>query len=308
MPLRGPPQQPPSPRAPRSFIAGTPTAPLDLPSFYKRLAAATPAQLPCQMGLMALSRNGGDAGASGDGGQAPPGPGPRPAPAPAGEADGPQRWLVANALCGGAARELAVRTFRGSGAKMVPWVGLAARLDAEGPAAAAAAAAAAAGKGSGPGGQAPGGRAFCFLPLPIATGLPLHVNGYFELSSNRRDIWCGGELCAPYSTALHCCRHGQASQRRSPTQGPECVTDRVTDRASPAASHRYGRDMAGSGAARSEWNVALLRDGLAPLYGRLLAAVAAREGPGPKLYRRGLEGGNEGAALQAAMRPPQPQG
>ena len=33
------------------------------------------------------------------------------------------------------------------------------------------------------------GRAFCFLPLPVCTGLPVHVNGYFELSSNRRDIW-----------------------------------------------------------------------------------------------------------------------
>ncbi|XP_057960552.1 uncharacterized protein LOC131152729 isoform X2 [Malania oleifera] len=33
------------------------------------------------------------------------------------------------------------------------------------------------------------GRAFCFLPLPISTGLPAHVNAYFELSSNRRDIW-----------------------------------------------------------------------------------------------------------------------
>lgn len=33
------------------------------------------------------------------------------------------------------------------------------------------------------------GRAFCFLPLPVETGLPVHVNGYFELSANRRDIW-----------------------------------------------------------------------------------------------------------------------
>ncbi len=34
-------------------------------------------------------------------------------------------------------------------------------------------------------------RAFCFLPLPALTGLPVHVNGFFELSSNRRDIWWG---------------------------------------------------------------------------------------------------------------------
>ena len=35
------------------------------------------------------------------------------------------------------------------------------------------------------------GQAFCFLPLPVFTQLPVHVNGYFELSSNRRDIWRG---------------------------------------------------------------------------------------------------------------------
>ncbi|CBI27138.3 unnamed protein product, partial [Vitis vinifera] len=38
------------------------------------------------------------------------------------------------------------------------------------------------------------GRAFCFLPLPISTGLPAHVNAYFELSSNRRDIWFGNDM------------------------------------------------------------------------------------------------------------------
>ncbi|XP_023004421.1 sacsin isoform X2 [Cucurbita maxima] len=38
------------------------------------------------------------------------------------------------------------------------------------------------------------GRAFCFLPLPIKTGLPVHVNAYFELSSNRRDIWYGDDM------------------------------------------------------------------------------------------------------------------
>jgi len=38
------------------------------------------------------------------------------------------------------------------------------------------------------------GRAFCFLPLPVLTGLPVHVNAYFELSSNRRDIWFGGDM------------------------------------------------------------------------------------------------------------------
>ncbi|KAF3777352.1 Sacsin [Nymphaea thermarum] len=38
------------------------------------------------------------------------------------------------------------------------------------------------------------GRAFCFLPLPISTGLPVHINSYFELSSNRRDIWFGNDM------------------------------------------------------------------------------------------------------------------
>eukprot|EP01084_Bolivina_argentea_P290736 499493_1 len=33
------------------------------------------------------------------------------------------------------------------------------------------------------------GRAFTFLPLPIYTGLPIHINAYFELSANRRDLW-----------------------------------------------------------------------------------------------------------------------
>ena len=33
------------------------------------------------------------------------------------------------------------------------------------------------------------GKAFCFLPMPVATGLPVHINGYFELPSNRRSIF-----------------------------------------------------------------------------------------------------------------------
>lgn len=35
------------------------------------------------------------------------------------------------------------------------------------------------------------GQAFCFLPLPVKTNLPVHINAYWELSSNRRDIWRG---------------------------------------------------------------------------------------------------------------------
>lgn len=33
------------------------------------------------------------------------------------------------------------------------------------------------------------GRLFCFLPLPIISGLPVHVNSTFEVSSSRQDIW-----------------------------------------------------------------------------------------------------------------------
>eukprot|EP00736_Rhodelphis_marinus_P003791 Rmarinus@m.11043 len=39
------------------------------------------------------------------------------------------------------------------------------------------------------------GRAFCFLPLPVLTRLPVHVNGYFDLAANRRDLWFGSDLC-----------------------------------------------------------------------------------------------------------------
>ena len=40
--------------------------------------------------------------------------------------------------------------------------------------------------------QVVSGEAFCFLPLSIQTGLPVHINGYFAITSNRRDIWKGG--------------------------------------------------------------------------------------------------------------------
>ncbi|KAL0905364.1 hypothetical protein M5K25_023777 [Dendrobium thyrsiflorum] len=74
------------------------------------------------------------------------------------------------------------------------------------------------------------GRAFSFLPLPISTGLPAHINAYFELSSNRRDIW-------------------------------------------------FGDDMAGGGKVRSEWNLCLLEDVIAPAYGHLLVFIAQEVGP-----------------------------
>ena len=39
--------------------------------------------------------------------------------------------------------------------------------------------------------------AYCFLPLPVKTLLPVHVNGHFALDSSRRDLWRDGELDGP---------------------------------------------------------------------------------------------------------------
>ncbi|CAN9497847.1 unnamed protein product [Ophioblennius macclurei] len=36
------------------------------------------------------------------------------------------------------------------------------------------------------------GQAFCFLPLPIQTGLPVNVNGTFAVTSNRKSLWDSG--------------------------------------------------------------------------------------------------------------------
>ncbi|XP_069554684.1 sacsin isoform X2 [Brachyistius frenatus] len=36
------------------------------------------------------------------------------------------------------------------------------------------------------------GQAFCFLPLPIHTGLPVNVNGTFAVTSNRKALWESG--------------------------------------------------------------------------------------------------------------------
>ena len=135
-----------------------------------------------------------------------------------------ERWMVCSSLAGGKARALALSD-TGVSRGLVPWVGVAARVPHPD--------------------ESPeqfiesfrdDGRAFCFLPLPVKTGLPVHVNAYFELSSNRRDIWFGG-------------------------------------------------DMAGGGAARSEWNQALLTDAVAPAYAKTLEAAAQTLGPSPAFYR-----------------------
>ncbi|KAG5176706.1 hypothetical protein JKP88DRAFT_265343 [Tribonema minus] len=94
-----------------------------------------------------------------------------PAPPPA-----RQRWLVCNQLGGKRANAIAADP-RHELMRFVPWAGVAARVKEDAGAAA-----------------VRRGRAYCFLPLPVFTGLPVHVNGYFELSSNRRDIWTGDDM------------------------------------------------------------------------------------------------------------------
>ena len=84
------------------------------------------------------------------------------------------KWLMVNGIGGGRARDLASK-INEHNLKLVPWVGVAALLESS---------------------DTPleSGRAYCFLPLPVKTGLPVQINGYFELSSNRRDIWHGTDM------------------------------------------------------------------------------------------------------------------
>ncbi len=84
-----------------------------------------------------------------------------------------ERWMVCNQLGGGNASIMAKDPAL-SHMKLVPWAGVAARLT--------------------PACNVEGGNAYCFLPLPVRTKLPIHVNGYFELSSNRRDVWWGDDM------------------------------------------------------------------------------------------------------------------
>ena len=123
-----------------------------------------------------------------------------------------QRWLICNLLAGGRAKQLALTgsatsnnaaTPRG----WVPWTGVAAPIHLAKSA------------------EPFQGRGFCFLPLPALTQLPLHINGLFELSSNRRDLWHGQDLSS------------------------------------------------GAGKIRADWNSALLADGAAVAYVRLLVAA-----------------------------------
>jgi sacsin len=144
------------PRQPAiAFLSGAGTgAVMNKKQFNAYLSRVPEAQLPMAAGVVQTQVVDGDAGG-----------------AP------PERWLVCSAIGGGRARAMAVDDVSGRG--LVPWAGVAAQLPSTQESAQA---------------LVLRGRAFCFLPLPVRTGLPVHVNGYFELSSNRRDIWTGEDL------------------------------------------------------------------------------------------------------------------
>lgn len=113
--------------------------------------------------------------------------------------------------------------------RLVPWAGVAARLATTASPPTDSAAAGSEGEGEG-GNSPPRGAAYCFLPLPVNTGLPVHVNGYFELSSNRYcksgELYIGCRLIYDLAALRHAhVGFGSFSSRRgtSATSGrPRC--------------------------------------------------------------------------------------
>ncbi len=86
------------------------------------------------------------------------------------------KYLICSSLGAGRCRAMACNP-QHMDLKFLPWAGIAAHLSRNG--------------------QNPPtlqGNAFCFLPLPAETGFSVHLNGYFELSANRRDIWYGDDM------------------------------------------------------------------------------------------------------------------
>ena len=86
-------------------------------------------------------------------------------------------WEICNQLGGSEANRIATLPSNSS-LRLVPWAGVAALVGST--------------RQSGAAIQTLTGAAYCFLSLPVSTGLPVHVNGFFELSSNRRDVWQAG--------------------------------------------------------------------------------------------------------------------
>lgn len=85
-----------------------------------------------------------------------------------------EHWEVCNQLGGPVANEISVAPGNAF-LRLVPWAGVAACVNVNSSE-----------------NEIKSGLAYCFLPLPVRTGLPIMVNGFFELSSNRRDVWQAG--------------------------------------------------------------------------------------------------------------------
>ena len=91
-----------------------------------------------------------------------------------GDAEAAERWLIVQSIGGGRALAMCDEPLvLAHGLQPLPWAGVAARLAPSG---------------------GVEGQPFCLLPLPSFTGLPVHVNGFFEVSTNRRDIWWGADV------------------------------------------------------------------------------------------------------------------
>lgn len=89
-----------------------------------------------------------------------------------------ENWEVCNQLGGHGCNEIASNP-ENSLLRLVPWGGVAAKMSSTE-------------REDSAVGSITSGLAYCFLPLPVRTGLPIMVNGFFELSSNRRDVWQAG--------------------------------------------------------------------------------------------------------------------
>ncbi|KAG0589167.1 hypothetical protein KC19_1G000400 [Ceratodon purpureus] len=157
------------------FVRGSPQNPTDKEQFYAKLTKTPDLRLPkeCEPIEILLTTAG---------------------------VQQSQKWLISTAMGGGRARNKAI-ALENRSCGFIPWAGIAAPLhlsqfkeatnedgDEIGIARLADDA------GSSESQKDFEGRAFCFLPLPVKIGLPVHVNGYFELSSNRRDIWYGDDM------------------------------------------------------------------------------------------------------------------
>ena len=127
------------------------------------------------------------------------------------------------------------------------------------------------------------GRAFCFLPLPLPSGLPCHVNGCFALTSNRRELW-HEDADKQYATA------SRTESVAVPQQSCAAAQRSVGSRVVPQQSSRFiplslvgangaRRFLADAGHARkAKWNALLCSRALPTLYAHALEHLASSHG------------------------------